>query len=427
MKDKGLCFWRITKLSVLGLTILMLFTISPFNVANCQETFVKKLSVNPNTRIASSDFTAICISYPKKLYDLIVLQIGEKSYELKPEEHAITNDTVFMSQLIAFDAPKNSFTLQTNMAFEGAITAFLIHPPQLAIPAQKQKADGNCDEPPMMLQTEWRQGLPDPDYQRIPNRANNLIIHHSATDNELTDYTALVRSIYVYHTEVNGWSDIGYNYLIAPNGQIYAGRDPGPVLAQDAVLGAHFCASNTGTMGVCVLGNYELAAPSNDAIVALLDLLAWKTAKDTMNPLAFVPHPLNNELGVIAGHRDGCATSCPGIHLYDEIPNIKSGVVEILHSCGLFPGTAEQMTHESTIKLFPNPICSEKLFVQSEKEPIVKVTAFDMLGNNFILFEASNNTENKKVELEISLDPAFYLIRTETHNNIFVSKLLVTQ
>lgn len=427
MRDQGLRFWETIKLTGMGFTILVLFSVGPFNVANCQETFVKKLSVNPNTRIASSDFTAISFSYPKKLNGLITLQVGEKSYELKPEEHAITNNAVFMSQLIAFDAPKNSFTLQTNMAFEGAITAFLIHPPQLAILAQKQKANGNCDEPPMMLQSEWRQGLPDPDYQRIPNHANNLIIHHSATDNDLTDYTALVRSIYLYHTEVNGWSDIGYNYLIAPNGQIYAGRDPGLELAQDAVLGAHFCASNTGTMGVCVLGNYELVAPSNDAIAALLDLLAWKTAKDTMNPLAFVPHPLNNELGVIAGHRDGCATSCPGIHLYDEIPQIKSDVVEILHTCGLFPGTEEKPTNQKRIDLFPNPISSEKLYVQLEKEQIVKVTAFDMLGKAFLLFEASNNIGNERVELQISLQPSVYLIRIETHKNTYLSKLLVIE
>jgi hypothetical protein len=427
MKKCGPCFWKIARQSVFGVTLVSLLAFSLLKVAKGQNTFVKTMSVTPNTRIASSDFTAICFRYPKQLNGLLSLKAGEKTIQLKPGEHALASDTVFLSQLMAFDVSQNSFALFSDTLFSGTITAFLFNPPQLAISPQPQKANESCDEPPMLMQGEWRQGLPDPDYDRIPNHANNLIIHHSATDNDLTDYTALVRSIYLYHTEVNGWSDIGYNYLVAPNGQIYAGRDPGAQLAQDDVLGAHFCASNTGTMGICVLGNYELIAPSTEAVAALLDLLAWKTAKDTMNPLAFVPHPLNSELGVIAGHRDGCATSCPGIHLYEEIPQIKSEVVELLHGCGLFPGTEEHTANLSNIRMFPNPLNTQSINFHSDNESIVKVVAYNMLGHEYKLFESSGNTQDRRINVHISLQPAVYLIRIETRENHYLSKLLVIE
>ena len=66
------------------------------------------------------------------------------------------------------------------------------------------------------------------------------MVHHSAGSNTNSNYTQVVRDIYLYHTQVNGcWSDIGYNYLVAQDGSIYNGRDPG-ALEQDDVLGRSF-------------------------------------------------------------------------------------------------------------------------------------------------------------------------------------------
>ncbi len=55
-----------------------------------------------------------------------------------------------------------------------------------------------------------------------------IIVHH--TVNDMTKFTdessvmGLLRSVYKMHAFTNGWGDIGYNFLISPNGVIYEGR-----------------------------------------------------------------------------------------------------------------------------------------------------------------------------------------------------------
>ena len=79
----------------------------------------------------------------------------------------------------------------------------------------------------MIDQAIWREGLKAPDFEPIIHDVHNVIVHHSARSNLVTDYTSAIRNIYLYHNEVRGWSDIGYNYVVAANGDIYKGCDPG--------------------------------------------------------------------------------------------------------------------------------------------------------------------------------------------------------
>ncbi|CAN0256205.1 unnamed protein product, partial [Chrysoparadoxa australica] len=155
-------------------------------------------------------------------------------------------------------------------------------------------------------QSEWRAGLPEPSYSRIETEVEHVVVHHSAGSNTNQDFTQVVRDIYIYHTEVNGWSDIGYNYLIAQDGSIYNGRDPGN-LAQDNVLGAHFCGSNSTTMGVCLLGNFQTASITTSTRLSLQNLVAWKLEKENLTPYVTHQHDLCLYEALI-GHRDGCST-----------------------------------------------------------------------------------------------------------------------
>jgi hypothetical protein len=207
----------------------------------------------------------------------------------------------------------------------------------------------------MIDQQIWREDLPEPDYERIVHIVKNIIIHHSATSNDLTDYTNVVRNIYLSHTQVNGWSDIGYNYLIAQDGTIFKGRDPN-IFEQDNVMGAHFCSSNSGTMGICILGNYMDIYPTQESLNALVSLLAWKTAKDSLNPFGTAVHPLNENLPVIAGHRDGCSTLCPGDSLYENLVRIRQETSDKLKSCG-YDYFSSVINNRSLpeIKIFQNP------------------------------------------------------------------------
>ena len=188
-----------------------------------------------------------------------------------------------------------------------------------------------CEEPAFVSQEEWRDGLPPPSYTRATTAVKHVIVHHSVTFNTLTNYQNVVRNIYLFHTRDNGWSDIGYNYLIAQDGTIFEGRSAGSQSVEnDNVRGAHFCGKNSGTMGICLLGNYQTAQPTDTAIASLVRLTAWKLQKEDLDPYGERTHSANTNLPTIAGHRNGCATKCPGDNLYVRLDEVRNSVAAVL-------------------------------------------------------------------------------------------------
>src|SRR5262245_44324547 len=99
-------------------------------------------------------------------------------------------------------------------------------------------------------------------------KPTHIVIHHSQTkDTKTVDWDAIKK----YHKETNGWSDIGYHYGIESVDGVLAmrvGRPPD-------VPGAH-CKDlemNKKSLGVCLVGNYDLVTPSADRLKALADLV----------------------------------------------------------------------------------------------------------------------------------------------------------
>jgi hypothetical protein len=258
---------------------------------------------------------------------------GDTLY-LSEDEHNEGGTLTIYSNLITFSEPIDKFYFHpgavdkpVNFLFIDARMSDEV--PQK--PAAKKKSAG-CSEPVMTDQSEWRAGLDPPDYIRIETQVHNLIIHHTAGSNTDTNYVQVVRNIYIYHTQGRGWSDIGYNYLIAQDGTIFKGRDPEPY-EQDNVVGAHFCAANSRTMGVSLLGTYTDIAPPDTVIQSLVQLLTWKSGKDSLDPIGTSPHALNFTLDVVSGHRDGCATECPGSALYLLLPEIRNNIYDLFNDC----------------------------------------------------------------------------------------------
>lgn len=183
-----------------------------------------------------------------------------------------------------------------------------------------------CNQPEMIPPSFWRQGLTPPAPNPQSNVFRHCIVHHSAGGNGNTNYTDLVRNYYVQHTQVNGWDDIGYNFLVAHNGTIYIGRDKQSLQEPYYnVKGAHFCGKNAGTAGVCLIGNYNDTAPSDTMLGSLVKVMSWMFFEATRNALDSTPHPSPTDANLdhIAGHRQGCATACPGDSVYRLLDSIR--------------------------------------------------------------------------------------------------------
>ncbi|MCF8267055.1 MAG: N-acetylmuramoyl-L-alanine amidase [Ignavibacteriales bacterium] len=192
-----------------------------------------------------------------------------------------------------------------------------------------ENVQDNFQKPPVVSRTEW--GCPQgqnsgwgPSYTTV----THLIIHHSAGPNVSSDWAAIVRSYWDLHTYGNGWGDIGYNYLVDPNGILYEGRAGG-----DNVIGAHFCGYNANTMGLCVMGTYTTVSPTDNALNSLKLLFAWKLNQRGIDPTASSYHPSSQRtIKHVSGHRDGCSTECPGTNLYYKLGNLRLELKEILAS-----------------------------------------------------------------------------------------------
>lgn len=165
-----------------------------------------------------------------------------------------------------------------------------------------------------------------------------FVIHHTAGGDGADDPASTVRGIYYWHAVVLGWGDIGYNYLVDPQGNIYEGRAGG-----DGAIGAHTYNNeedvnyNDGTIGVSVLGCYENEA--NDCYIvneyneniqkALTDLIAAKSA-DLDISLAGERSLLGKDIYSVVGHKDLDSTLCPGNILEEQLPNIMAVASEKL-------------------------------------------------------------------------------------------------
>ena len=133
--------------------------------------------------------------------------------------------------------------------------------------------------------------------QPLAGLLNTVVIHHSALP--LSDGP---REIQIKHMHDKGYADIGYHFVIDAAGLIYEGRSLG-------VRGAHTGGHNTGTVGVCLMGNFEDAAPPG-VQAASAQALA-QALKD------------HYALTHLAGHRDfqPDETVCPGKYLEPQLPS----------------------------------------------------------------------------------------------------------
>ena len=155
------------------------------------------------------------------------------------------------------------------------------------------------------LQASAEHGLFDPDVNpegwlmyrgSLAHVFNPVVVHHSALP--LADGP---RAIQRAHMGLKGYADIGYHFLIDGVGDLYEGRT---LRARGAHTGGH----NTGTVGVVLLGNFNIVEPFTRAQQTLRDLIVH--LRDAYN------------IAYLAGHHDFQPeeTECPGSHLAEQLP-----------------------------------------------------------------------------------------------------------
>jgi len=153
-------------------------------------------------------------------------------------------------------------------------------------------------------------------------------VHHTVSSNSYTpsQVPAMIRGIYAYHVQAEGWSDIGYNFLIDRFGQTWEGRYGG---MDKAVVGAQTLNYNSWSTGVAAIGNFDVAAVPQAMTDAFKRVFAWKLSLSGL-PATGTVLANNKYFQRISGHRDGFLTACPGRYLYAKLAEIRAGAASLI-------------------------------------------------------------------------------------------------
>jgi|RhiMethySRZTD1v2_1073278.scaffolds.fasta_scaffold38108_6 uncharacterized protein with LGFP repeats len=158
--------------------------------------------------------------------------------------------------------------------------------------------------------------------------AKMVFVHHTVNSNDYSrsDGKAIVRAIHAYHTQSRGWCDIGYNFLIDKYGKVYEGRRGG---MRRPVRGAHAGDYNLNTVGVSLIGNFEITRPTPAMKRALIRFIGWRLGTSYVNVKGTV-RINGTRFDRISGHRDAMSTACPGKYVYRWLPKLRDRVARYL-------------------------------------------------------------------------------------------------
>lgn len=118
------------------------------------------------------------------------------------------------------------------------------------------------------------------------SKTNAMYLHHAAAT------TCDAATIHAWH-KANGWSGIGYHFVVRKDGTIERGR---PI----DKIGAHATGYNSYSIGICFEGNFENESMSAAQKSAGIELVEY--VKDKYGIAA----------SAIKRHKDVASTACPG-------------------------------------------------------------------------------------------------------------------
>jgi hypothetical protein len=163
-----------------------------------------------------------------------------------------------------------------------------------AINRQIKKEEARLERLEVIPREEWNAEPPNGSYSRQPSLIAG-VQHHTAMPTlpakaSKTEECARMRQLQAIH-QGQGWTDIGYHFVIFPSGRVYEGRPA-------EFVGAHTLNHNTGYGGWSLDGNYDVSKPTKAAIEA-----CHRVRKDMIGDKP------------VYSHSDLNPTDCPGKNL----------------------------------------------------------------------------------------------------------------
>ncbi len=253
------------------------------------------------------------------------LSLSEDMHDYNEETYSTNlafirrGDTKIRFKIAGIDMDKSNFEVFfINLPKRDESDKFLIE--------DNHQKNGACPKPSVLGRLSYLSSSENSNHGTpVYTTVTHTVVHHAdwSTSTANPTWRDIAYSVWKLHRISKGWSDIAYNYLIDPDGNIYEGRAGG-----DNVRGVALCGSHNNLMAVCMLGDFHqtnqfLTNASRDKLV---DILSWKIDKENINPLG--SSSLNNygNQKHIMGHRDGCSTSCPGDNIYNVLGDIRTRV-----------------------------------------------------------------------------------------------------
>ncbi|MDX1614649.1 MAG: N-acetylmuramoyl-L-alanine amidase [Candidatus Promineifilaceae bacterium] len=189
---------------------------------------------------------------------------------------------------------------------------------------QPESAGGGYPKPTVVSRNIW---CTDPDCNYSDGLSyhpvSHLILHHTVSSNSSSDWAAVVRAIWRFHTYTREWGDIGYNYLVDRNGVLYEGHNGG-----DDVIGTHAAGANRGSMALALMGDFVSERPPATMLSAAAELFAWKADQKGIDvyDAGYLPN-VDWGLPHLMGHRDVYGTTqCPGDQAHLLLPWLRNEV-----------------------------------------------------------------------------------------------------
>jgi uncharacterized protein with LGFP repeats len=207
-------------------------------------------------------------------------------------------------------------------------------------PMPASTAHSAATQPSIVTRAQW--GADESIRTCTPSSSETIkvgFVHHTAGSNSYRpeDSAGLVRGIYAYHVQGNGWCDIGYNFLVDRYGTRFEGRY-GSITKP--IIGAHTLAFNTDSFGVAAMGDFTTAAAPAVMMTSISQILGWKLSLYNRDPHATDQLTSGGGSGakwpagtvvtfnVVSGHRDAFATECPGQVVYDQLPALRDAAAK---------------------------------------------------------------------------------------------------